>query len=195
MSNWGHSHYKFIFLDAFNSDKSYDEIGNAVKDFQAKLIPQIGNISDCFKNEVNVSEGQMDVIGENRKYWMLEVTGSDNFSQCYVDLSFNKLLPLEIQMQPPYDDVCFPLFCKTFKCVCDWCYENESSLYQKTRVVCGVNGIIWFKNKQQHVWSEGYKSIIRTEPEDIDTNPDIEDIIREHFEEAAIESDLKVSDT
>lgn len=193
MSNWGHSHYKFIFLDVFNSDKSYDEIGNVVKGFQAKLIPQIGTIGNVFKNEVKVNEGHMDINSECRRYWMLEVIGDDNFSDCYVDLAFNRLLPSEIQLQPPYDNVCFPLFCKTFRCICDWCYDHECSLGQKTRVICGVNGMIWFKKEQQHIWSKDYKDIIRTEPEDIETKPDIEDIIREHFEEAAIQIDMKVS--
>ena len=183
---------KFIFLDVFNNDKSYDEIGNAVKDFQAKLIPQIGIDGFC-KNEVKVSEGQMNIVDECKRYWMLEVTGKDNFSRLYVDLTFNRLLPAQIQLKPPYSDVCFPVFCETFRCVCDWCFDTESSLGAKTRLVFGVDGKTWFKKEQSHVWSEGYKEIIRTEPEDIETNPDIQDIIREHFEEAVIVSDMKVS--
>ena len=52
MSDWGHSRYKFIFLEDFNSDKTFEELGDVVKGIREKLSDTIAKLEDPLRHEV-----------------------------------------------------------------------------------------------------------------------------------------------
>lgn len=79
-----------------------------------------------------------------------------------------------------------------FHCIVEFMYgAEESSFYSELyREITGPDGKVWFKEKRNPALDEEHPSL---EPEDLSSNPSLADVVDEHFEEAVVWCNMKVS--
>lgn len=181
MSNWGHSHYKFIFFDDFNTDMMHEKLGKVVNALHTTMRGT--DNAERLGYDGKVDDTYIKINNKQRQCWVYDVEVDDNFMRHYFDSMMVSMLPQKIQDDlKERDETCINEFCKHFKCVCEWMFSKESTMGCLERVVKGADGKLWFYEKEKFV-DDSYD---KKEPEDLATNPILEDIIGEHYEETAI---------
>lgn len=199
-------HKKIIFLEDF-SNKPFDELGKEVRDIADMIWDVLVETTDYCRFKQNLSifrkrnraEGakcKADMVYETKmkshKAWVIEFNYSGTWSSALFEIGLCQTLngqKIDLDDDTYDSEDAFVKLCRKYHCIADRICSSEASLGTKKREIVGIDGSQWLEIEQDFIDPTLKTTVERTHP-DIETNPALEDIIEEHYDEAKVWHDL-----
>lgn len=191
MSDWGKTNMRFIFLEGYDKETSWDKVvRNATylrdKVFEAaREYEHLNNDEEQCEYDDTIQQGQFEFDDGHKIKCCHFMMGerSDNLSREYILNNLKNKMAPDLEVEFGYEFIVW--ICKTFHCACDMWHKGEWSLFAWVRDIYGPDGTKYWHGEQDA--NNDYK------PDDILTNPKWEDVLGKHYEECMIASDLNTS--